>query len=183
MSILILLDIIKEFPLISSWFISLSKTTHFSDAVWKASDDLGYSTYLNFLMGKGRSSVMMASLFPLKLSASSQQRNVVKNERNVSAKISLTVSLWSDVGQLLPLTPHTIQILGFPNVTCSHNTDIGVPNVTCSHNTDIGVPNVTCSHNTDIGVPNFDNIECLIVVRGWSLSALMIWTKTPPTNY
>ncbi len=50
-----IIGIIKEFPLVSRWFISLAKSSPFMAAVWGASNDVGYSAYHAFLLQRGKS--------------------------------------------------------------------------------------------------------------------------------
>ena len=39
-------------PQVCQWFISLARKEPFTAAIWKASGDLGYQGYLDFLLGK-----------------------------------------------------------------------------------------------------------------------------------
>ena len=39
-------------PLVCQWFISLARKEPFTAAIWKASGDVGYQGYLDFLLGK-----------------------------------------------------------------------------------------------------------------------------------
>ena len=54
--------IIKEFPLVSRWFITLAKTEPFARAVWGASNEVGYDAYHSFLLQRGKSSSLTTVL-------------------------------------------------------------------------------------------------------------------------
>ena len=66
----------------SSWFISLAKNDLFTSAVWKASNDIGYSSYLSFLTqgGGGKPFSLSAASIPQKAArvSTSLSSNVTK---------------------------------------------------------------------------------------------------------
>ena len=41
----------KDYPLVCRWFISLARRDHFTSAVWKASNDVGFDAFHDFVKG------------------------------------------------------------------------------------------------------------------------------------
>ena len=41
----------KDYPLVCRWFISLARRDHFTSAVWKASNDVGFDAFRDFIKG------------------------------------------------------------------------------------------------------------------------------------
>ena len=41
----------KDYPLVCRWFISLARQDHFTFAVWKASNDVGFDAFHDFVKG------------------------------------------------------------------------------------------------------------------------------------
>ena len=39
----------KDYPLVCRWFISLARRDHFTSAVWKASNDVGFDAFCDFV--------------------------------------------------------------------------------------------------------------------------------------
>ncbi len=76
-----LLGVLKESPLVCRWFISLSKNDPFSAAVWKASNDVGYSAYHTFMMQHGKQS----SFSPVSLQHKMSQNQPLSSNHGLSA--------------------------------------------------------------------------------------------------
>lgn len=55
--------VIKDYPLVSSWFISIAKNKSVVSAIWKASDDVGYSAYHQFIL-HGKKSAATPAIVP-----------------------------------------------------------------------------------------------------------------------
>ena len=41
----------RDYPLVCRWFISLARRDHFTSAVWKASNDIGFDAFHDFIKG------------------------------------------------------------------------------------------------------------------------------------
>ena len=48
----------KDYPLVCRWFISLARRDQFTSAVWKASDDIGFDAFHDFVQGTGKTQVV-----------------------------------------------------------------------------------------------------------------------------
>lgn len=82
-------EIIKEFPLVCRWFIGLAKRKQFTDAVWRASNDVGYGAYRDFVLRRGRGPVLKAVSSPFRLGQkSSPQPEAGGTGPGVSAKVN-----------------------------------------------------------------------------------------------
>ena len=45
----------KDYPLVCRWFITLAQRDHFTSAVWKASNDVGFDAFHSFVKGAKKS--------------------------------------------------------------------------------------------------------------------------------
>ena len=41
----------KDYPLVCRWFISLARRDHFTSAIWKASNDVGFDAFHDYIKG------------------------------------------------------------------------------------------------------------------------------------
>ena len=48
----------KDYPLVCRWFISLARRDQFTSAVWKASDDVGFDAFRDFVQGTRKTQVV-----------------------------------------------------------------------------------------------------------------------------
>lgn len=87
------------------WFISLAKRKQFTAAVWKASNDIGYDAYRDFILKRGRYSSVKSVSSPFEAGQSSSSRPdssgrkptvKAKTASKTDPKIAPTVSLRDD---------------------------------------------------------------------------------------